>query len=202
LLGGEKMKREEIIQAALLSYSKHGYQGATMKKIADEVGIKPASIYFFYENKEALFIQAFQQILQNHHDAMKKVLDSHRDQPVNEVFSAMLRGIVDHHTTDFIETTSYISLVTAPIPEIKTHLHQYMVAFNEWLVGSLEDALRRDIPSIDSKDVDRVIKQFVLLGNGVFWGINLYEGTYLDEQVELAVLMSESLFNQLSKTYS
>ncbi|MDO7486917.1 TetR/AcrR family transcriptional regulator [Peribacillus frigoritolerans] len=45
------MKRQELIDAALLHYSLHGYQGATMKKIADEVGIKPASIYFFIKTK-------------------------------------------------------------------------------------------------------------------------------------------------------
>ncbi|PPA70397.1 TetR/AcrR family transcriptional regulator [Jeotgalibacillus proteolyticus] len=196
------MKHEEIIKAALLSYSKYGYQGATMKKIADEVGIKAASIYFFFENKESLFVQAFQQILQNHHDAMKSVLNIHQNEPVHRIFSAMLQGIVDHHTTNFIETSSYISLVTAPIPEIKNHLQEYMQNFNKWLTTSLEDALRRDFPTIDSSDVDRVIKQFVLLGNGVFWGINLYNEKYLKEQVHLAILMNDSLFEQLSNRYT
>lgn len=196
------MTREEILKAALLLYSKHGYQGATMKKIADEVGIKPASIYFFYENKEALFIEMFQQILSNHHEAMRQALENHQEEPVDKVFAAMLQGIVDHHTTDFIETSSYISLVTAPIPEIKAHLQQYMLEFNEWLIFTLESALRRDYPSIDSTDVDRLIKQLVLLGNGLFWGINLYDRAYLDEQVKLAVQMIDSLFDQLSKTYA
>ncbi|QDY46998.1 helix-turn-helix transcriptional regulator (plasmid) [Planococcus glaciei] len=48
------MTREEILKAALLLYSKHGYQGATMRKIADEVGIKPASIYFFLRKQGSL----------------------------------------------------------------------------------------------------------------------------------------------------
>lgn len=196
------MTREEIIKAALSAYSKHGYQGATMKKIADEVGIKAGSIYFFFENKKVLFIQAFKQILQNHHDAMRSVLEAHENEPVNRIFSAMLQGIVDHHTQDYTETSSYISLVTAPIPEIKTHLHKYMIDFNKWLSSSLEFAVRRDFPNIDSNDIDRIIKQFVLLGNGVFWGIKLYDETYLTEQVQLAVLINESLFEQLSKTHA
>lgn len=195
------MTREEILKAALLLYSKHGYQGATMRKVADEVGIKPASIYFFYENKEALFIEMFQQILNNHHEAMRRVLEKHQEEPVERIFSAMLQGIVDHHTSDYIETSSYISLVTAPIPEIKTHLQQYMLEFNDWLIGSLENALHRDYPSIDSNDVDRLIKQFVLLGNGLFWGINLYDSSYLEGQVKLAIQMTDTLFDQLSKTY-
>lgn len=133
---------------------------------------------------------------------MRRALETHQEEPVDKIFAAMLQGIVDHHTADFIETSSYISLVTAPIPEIKAHLQQYMLEFNKWLIGTLENALRRDYPTIDSSDVDRLIKQFVLLGNGLFWGINLYDRAYLDEQVKLAVQMIDSLFDQLSKTYA
>ncbi|MFK4997063.1 TetR/AcrR family transcriptional regulator [Bacillus sp. N9] len=38
--------REKLINAAIKQYALHGYHGATVKKIADEVGIKPPSIYF------------------------------------------------------------------------------------------------------------------------------------------------------------
>lgn len=172
-----------------------------MKRIADEVGIKPASIYFFFENKEALFIAAFQGILENHHTAMEKVLDVHIYEPVDRIFSAMLRGIVDHHTSQQAETSAYISLVTAPIPSIKTHIQEYMLGFDKWMMESLESALMKTYPSIQIFEVDSIIKQFVLLANGVFWGINIYESDYLMEQVQAADEIIQSMFLQLDRKY-
>ncbi|MFD6211184.1 TetR/AcrR family transcriptional regulator [Peribacillus sp. NPDC060253] len=195
------MKRQELIDAALLHYSLHGYQGATMKKIADEVGIKPASIYFFYKNKEELFIAAFQQLLDNHLAEMKRILAETSSRSVNQIFSEMLHGIVKYHKDDERGTMAYISLVTSPIPEIKLYLQKYMLHFNDWMVSSLEDLLRQSYPSLSTDEVDQIIKQFILLGNGVFWGINLYEGQGFMEQVQIADRFISSMFSDIERKY-
>lgn len=172
-----------------------------MRKIANEVGIKPASIYFFYENKEALFIAAFKQLLMNHFNMMKQVLGENKNGPVDKIFTSMLQGIVSHHTGDLQATTAYISLVTSPIPEIKKDLQKHMLGYAEWLTDSLETALRKSFPSIPPTEVNRVIKQFILLGNGIFWGINLYEGEDYEEQVILAEQIIQSIFDELTVKY-
>ena len=195
------MKKQELIDAALLHYSLHGYQGATMKKIADEVGIKPASIYFFYKNKEELFIAAFQQLLDNHLAEMKRILAKTSSRSVDRIFSEMLHGIVKYHKGDERGTMAYISLVTSPIPEIKLYLQKYLLHFNDWMASSLEDLLRQRYPSISADEVDQIIKQFVLLGNGLFWGINLYEGEDLMEQVQIADRFISSMFSDIERKY-
>ncbi|MBT2606219.1 TetR/AcrR family transcriptional regulator [Bacillus sp. ISL-53] len=195
------MKRQELIDAALLHYSLHGYQGATMKKIADEVGIKPASIYFFYKNKEELFIAAFQHLLDNHLAEMKRILAETSSRSVDQIFSEMLHGIVKYHKDDEQGTMAYISLVTSPIPEIKLYLQKYLLHFNDWMVSSLEDLLRQSYPSLSTDEVDQIIKQFVLLGNGLFWGINLYEGQDLMEQVQIADRFISSMFRDIERKY-
>ncbi|SIR53247.1 transcriptional regulator, TetR family [Peribacillus simplex] len=195
------MKKQELIDAALLHYSLHGYQGATMKKIADEVGIKPASIYFFYKNKEELFIAAFQHLLDNHLAEMKRILAKTSSRSVDRIFSEMLHGIVKYHKNDERGTMAYISLVTSPIPEIKLYLQKYLLHFNDWMASSLEDLLRQRYPSISSDEVDQIIKQFVLLGNGLFWGINLYEGQDLMEQVHIADRFISSMFSDIERKY-
>ncbi|MGE7588591.1 TetR/AcrR family transcriptional regulator [Peribacillus sp. NPDC101480] len=195
------MKRQELIDAALLHYSLHGYQGATMKKIADEVRIKPASIYFFYKNKEELFIAAFQHLLDNHLAEMKRILAETSSRSVDRIFSEMLHGIVKYHKDDEQGTMAYISLVTSPIPEIKLYLQKYLLHFNDWMVSSLEDLLRQSYPSLSTNEVDQIIKQFVLLGNGLFWGINLYEGQDLMEQVQIADRFISSMFRDIERKY-
>ncbi|MFF2455232.1 TetR/AcrR family transcriptional regulator [Peribacillus simplex] len=195
------MKKQELIDAALLHYSLYGYQGATMKKIADEVGIKPASIYFFYKNKEELFIAAFQQLLDNHLAEMKRILAKTSSRSVDQIFSEMLHGIVKYHKDDERGTMAYISLVTSPIPEIKLYLQKYLLHFNDWMASSLEELLRQRYPGISADEVDQIIKQYVLLGNGLFWGINLYEGQDLMEQVHIADRFISSMFSDIERKY-
>lgn len=172
-----------------------------MKKIADEVGIKPASIYFFYKNKEELFIAAFQHLLDNHLAEMKRILAETSSRSVDQIFSEMLHGIVKYHKDDEQGTMAYISLVTSPIPEIKLYLQKYLLHFNDWMASSLEDLLRQSYPSLSTEEVDQIIKQFVLLGNGLFWGINLYEGQELMEQVQIADRFISSMFRDIERKY-
>lgn len=126
MLGGENMNREKLIDVALSHYAKRGYHGATMRSIANEVGIKPASIYFFYQNKETLFIAAFKKVLTNHLEMMHETLENNKEQTMDQIFSAILHSIVQHHQSNMSETISYISLVISPITEITTHLQEHM----------------------------------------------------------------------------
>ena len=48
-------RREQIIDAAMRTFSQKGYARATNKDIAREAGITPGLIYHYFESKEALF---------------------------------------------------------------------------------------------------------------------------------------------------
>lgn len=50
-----KERRELIIEAALEVFSERGYEGATIKKIADRANINQALIYQHFKNKEDLY---------------------------------------------------------------------------------------------------------------------------------------------------
>lgn len=189
------------MDAALRYYALHGYQGATMRKIAEKAGIKPASIYFFYKNKENLFIDAFQQLLDDHFQAMQRAVYENKDQPIEQIFSAMIHGSVQHHLHDKERTKAYISLVTAPIPEITQHLQDHMSSYQDWLIATIGELLETNYPLMPETETDRVIKQVVLIGNGVFWGINLYEGDDLTQQVELADHLIHNMVQELKTNY-
>lgn len=193
------MSKDKLIDAALLHYSKYGYDGATMRKIANEVGIKPASIYFFYENKETLFIAAFKKLLNAHFDMMQTTLEKHKNQSIDQIFIALLKGIVMHHREDMESTTAYISLVTAPIPEIKTYLQEHMETFGKWLENELSTLLTNNFQNIETKEIERVVQQFNIIGNGLFWGVSIYDETTVNEQLLLAEEIFRSMIQDLTK---
>ena len=55
------MKSNEIKEAALKYFTIHGYEGASLSQIAEEVGIKKQSIYTHFKGKDDLFLQVLRE---------------------------------------------------------------------------------------------------------------------------------------------
>ena len=51
--GGPKRRTAEIIAAAAKVFARRGYHGASTQDIADVLGIRQASLYYYFESKEA-----------------------------------------------------------------------------------------------------------------------------------------------------
>ncbi|MBS4197206.1 TetR/AcrR family transcriptional regulator [Lederbergia citri] len=181
------MTKDKILEAAIHQYSLHNYHGATMQKIAKEVGIKPASIYFFYKNKEALFVAAFQKLLENHFERMQTILEEVREKPILDIFATLMKGTVEYHKNNMNETNAYISLITSPPAEIKKFLHEHMNKFDAWMIDSLHHLIKRDHPEKSDEETINLTRQFILLLDGIFWEINLYDDEELSEQIEQAL---------------
>jgi AcrR family transcriptional regulator len=51
----QDIKRVQILAGAEKLFTRYGYLKTTMDEIAEAAGLKKASIYYYYENKEAIF---------------------------------------------------------------------------------------------------------------------------------------------------
>jgi len=56
---GKEARRELILASALKLFSEHDFAGVTVRDIAREAGVSPGTIYRYYENLDALFLDAF-----------------------------------------------------------------------------------------------------------------------------------------------
>ncbi|MBW1640849.1 TetR family transcriptional regulator, partial [Microbacterium resistens] len=50
-------KREEILRAALAVVAREGYHGASVKELADEVGLSQAGLLHYFDSKDDLFVE-------------------------------------------------------------------------------------------------------------------------------------------------
>lgn len=55
---GDSGTREAILDAARRAFADHGYDGATIRRIAAEAAVDPALVHHFYGSKEQLFAAA------------------------------------------------------------------------------------------------------------------------------------------------
>jgi AcrR family transcriptional regulator len=68
-------KCEEIKKAGIKSFSKYGYSKTTMEDIAKMLGMKKNSLYYYFENKEALFREIVEDTIAIHVDLTHKIAE-------------------------------------------------------------------------------------------------------------------------------
>ena len=79
-------RREQILEAAIKVFAERGYERATNALIAQEAGISPGLIYWYFDNKEALFVEATRSRVSRVFGHFKAVLD---DSPPEEALSRL-----------------------------------------------------------------------------------------------------------------
>jgi AcrR family transcriptional regulator len=55
--GDGHLRRAEILQAAERIFVRDGYQGATIRKIADEVGVSSTALYMHFRDKDQMLLE-------------------------------------------------------------------------------------------------------------------------------------------------
>lgn len=85
--------RARIVDAAVTHFAHKGYLGASLRDIADTVGIRPPSIYEHFGSKGDLLAAVVETVVSSRVDAVHRaVAESHSDDPVDRVV-AMLRSL-------------------------------------------------------------------------------------------------------------
>ncbi|MBL6743374.1 MAG: TetR/AcrR family transcriptional regulator [Candidatus Poseidonia sp.] len=55
----EKSLKTRILDVSKVEFSTHGFDGASYNKIIQKIGISKGSMYYYFENKEDLFVTCF-----------------------------------------------------------------------------------------------------------------------------------------------
>ncbi len=60
-----KFRIREILDATCRVVARHGFQGATVERVAEEAEIAKGTVYLYFQNKEELFTAAVEQGIEN-----------------------------------------------------------------------------------------------------------------------------------------
>ena len=52
----KQRRREEILEGAQRAFARHGYEGATVARLEEEIGLSRGAIFNYFASKEALFV--------------------------------------------------------------------------------------------------------------------------------------------------
>ena len=125
------MTSEQIKEVSIKYFAQHGYEGASMAQIAENVGIKKQSIYTHFKGKDELFLQICKDACEHELQFVNQFIEKNIDQPIKEfLFDFLLRGIDRYETDD--STKFWIRTAFFP----PSHLHdQVMKYVYEYLDG-------------------------------------------------------------------
>ena len=135
------MSSKKIRDAALSHFAHFGYEGASLSKIAEEVGIKKPTIYSHYKGKDDLFLSVVQYVFQlerrrilgyfNHADTPKKKLHG--------IFQWLEQGFHESDTTKFLLRVSFFP-PSALFDEVMSIVNPFLDGMQRRLVKLLNRA--------------------------------------------------------------
>lgn len=79
------MTSDTIKKAALQYFAKHGYEGASMSQIAEEVGIKKQSIYTHFNGKDVLFRSVLQDVVAEDMEFINRYFQEQEKRSLKEI---------------------------------------------------------------------------------------------------------------------
>ncbi len=131
-------RRDELLEAAASCFAREGYDAASMRTIADEAGMRTASIYYHFNSKDDLLVAVHEEALHRIGESTSAALDD-----VVEPWER-LEVACAAHLTFLLTQDRFVEAVMRPVPSrvegrdlIFKLRNDYEVIFAE-LVAALE----------------------------------------------------------------
>lgn len=83
-------KKEDIKAAGIKSFAAYGYSKTTLEDIANMLGMKKNSLYYYFESKEALFRELLEDEINNHVEDMKIIIS--QNLPANKTILKIIKN--------------------------------------------------------------------------------------------------------------
>jgi AcrR family transcriptional regulator len=94
-------KREDIVRAALELIAENGFHGAPMAMIAERAGVGAGTIYRYFENKDVMITELFQELEERSYPLTKEGYDP--EKPLRERFLHLNTALINYFIKNPIE---------------------------------------------------------------------------------------------------
>jgi AcrR family transcriptional regulator len=150
---------QEILEAAFIEFSRHGYAVTTLDRIAERAGVTKGTIYVYFENKEHLFISMVHAVKKPTLDTVRDMFERH-DGSTADLLRAQFSFIYQHIVEDKRrrEVVRMLIAEAARFPELADRYHEEILSP---CLDMLKQAIQRGIdrgeirksPIVDSPQV-------------------------------------------------
>jgi len=131
--------QKEILDAALAEFAEYGLGGARMDRIAERAGVNKRLIYYYFENKESLFLAVLERAYERIRGE-EQTLNLALVEPVEAI-----RRLIAFTWNYYIEHPEFLTLLNSENLHRARHLKQStkISAMHSPLISTLADVLDR-----------------------------------------------------------
>ena len=144
-----EQQHQAAIRAAASVFAEHGFHGSSTRDIAERMGIKQGSLYYYFKSKEDALSEVCLYGVQDYAERMSSIAAS------EDLFAAKLRATVTSHLTKYREKNEALRVYNAErlyLPESKREkLYELGSGYRQQLEKIFEQAVASGElrPSID-----------------------------------------------------
>jgi AcrR family transcriptional regulator len=95
----QRRRRAEVLRVAAELFSERGYEATSTTEIAERLGIKGGSVYYYIDSKEALLFELVEDIYGLLLESLREVLESDADplEKLRRLIELHVSGMAGHH---------------------------------------------------------------------------------------------------------
>ena len=117
--GSGHLRRAEMLAAAERIFNTAGYEGATIRKIAEEVGVSSTALYMYFQDKSEIMLEICMRALNGLHASIDE-LEAQNPDP-----AAYVRGILERFLRfGFEQPTAYQLLYCVTPRDVEARRHE------------------------------------------------------------------------------
>lgn len=136
-------RKEEIKTAGIKSFAAFGYYKTTLDDIAGMLGMKKNSLYYYFENKEALFKELIEDEIEEHSKFINKLIESNL--PADEKLIRIITGLIDFIRERTLKYSVKLSTYVELNKIIKNEFEQFQIKECKVIESLLKEGIKSGI---------------------------------------------------------
>lgn len=185
-----RKKKEDIILSAVKIVNKKGYQRATMEEIAAELFMTKGSLYYYFKNKEDLFYQCHEMIL---NQAIEEMVD-HYNEPISN--EEKLRKMIYTHIKYAIERKEIFNMIIKPDHIFSTEQINIILEKRYKYASLFDQVIENGIENKEFNQLEPKFVRMILLG-AMNWIQQWYKSDGSKSMKEIQELYADYLLKLL-----
>ncbi len=125
--GRRDNRRRVVLDAAAGLFREHGYEASSMRDIAGAAGVRPSSIYYFFDSKEELLAAVYAEGVAEITAVVRAALDAAGDAPAWD----RLEAAAVAHLRALHSGGDYATVVVNALPRRDQDLHRRLAAHRD-----------------------------------------------------------------------
>lgn len=159
--GGEdliKNTNDNIRYVSYRMFLENGYEATNIRDICKEVGIKPSSLYFYYESKEDLFFSIYDEVWSERIKCIEEIEELGKDISPDIKLYSVFERIVEFTTKDITKQKFLLRYLLFPsvdiLPIIREKRKYWVAKEEEIILDIIKQCINKGLLSNRKKSTD------------------------------------------------